>query len=180
MLLNLFQVKEQKNLSNNEITEKPFLHFDHLTCRIPNDTVDNQLVKTVFPFLANNSRVQGNAIAALNLAPIFIHIEESAGIPISVCLAHWAMETGWGSSNRFINNRNFGGIIWKNKTPHWDNVDDAISYWIRVLTQPNYTKYFKASSHSGDSRVVPVSITTTWNNPDKQESTLITYITVSQ
>jgi Tfp pilus assembly protein PilV len=49
-----------------------------------------------------------------------------------------------------------------------------------AVMDTNYTKYFKASSHSGDSRVVPVSITTTWNNPDKQESTLITYITVSQ
>ena len=44
----------------------------------------------------------------------------------------------------------------------------------------NYNQYFKTSDLSGDSRVVPVSVTVKWNNPDEQESTLITYVTVTQ
>lgn len=150
MLLSLSSKLLSQKQNNTTVEEKPFLQFNHKTVRLTNDTVNEETVKRVFPLLAKNRRSQENAIAALNLASVFIYIEETTGVPVSVCLAHWAMETGWGSSARYINDRNFGGIIWRKGRPSWNNTQDAIDYWAKVLTQPNYTKYFTDSMTYND------------------------------
>lgn len=42
----------------------------------------------------------------------------------------------------------------------------------------NYNSYFKNSTHAGDSYIVPVSVTVTWNSPEAQSCTLVTYVTL--
>lgn len=76
--------------------------------------------------------------------PYLKDIAEKTNLPIEIPIIFWIEETGYGTSELFVNNNNWGGIKSKSLTSYrnYNSLEEGANDWIKVLSQKRYTKYF--------------------------------------
>ena len=86
--------------------------------------------------------------------PYAEYASKQTDIPIEVILSQWALETGWGRENEFINGLNLAGIK-KNSTGSefaygdyagYSTLENSVNDWIRVMNKDYYNGVREASS----------------------------------
>lgn len=112
----------------------------------------------------------GNVAYLDRMAPYARRASQETGIPASVILAQWAIETAWGTSKGAVTRNNHGGISWRSATPpswstaikadprpasegayylNYRSVDDFVSDYIHVMKGSAYTAVRAAGKTPG-------------------------------
>lgn len=78
------------------------------------------------------------------MRPYAMRVEKETGIPASVTLAQWALESGFESSS-WVGHNNYSGIRRNGRFEQYDTIDDFVDDHIRVLNLSYYDKVRQAA-----------------------------------
>jgi len=87
--------------------------------------------------------------------PYARHASEATGVPVSVVLSQWGVESGWGT-NHLSEGNNLGSIAHLGRYVSYPTLDAFIDDWVRVLCLPLYTRVRTAAASGKD----PVAVAT--------------------
>jgi flagellum-specific peptidoglycan hydrolase FlgJ len=90
--------------------------------------------------------------------PLAERVRQSTGVFPSVTLAHWALETGYGTSSSYTEGNNIGGIKYVGQSQasgelyghaKYDTIDQAVDDYIRVM-QLGYLSLYRSAASPED------------------------------
>lgn len=130
--------------TSSELTPGQLPASDPKLLYLPNYDLSNPEIIDLKKIPSSFGKMKPNTYISKHL-PIAKYISEKFNIPISVCLAQSALESGWGGSNRAINSNGYFGIkggrgmVFKT----YSSVFDSFYHYGEVLQNSRYQNKMK-------------------------------------